>query len=399
MKRDTQAIHSGRKTDDWSHIPALDFSTTYKTGNLRKATESIDAMAHGGEPKGSPIYQRLFNPNVTRFEEAMAQLEGTSHGVAFASGMAAITAVLMAAKMRGGHVVALRPLYGGTDHLLASGLLGVDVTWATEDTVGEAIRDTTALILCETPANPTLQLVDIEKVVAQAGSVPVAVDSTFATPVLQNPAAFGATLVIHSATKYIGGHGDAMGGSVACNEEWAALLRQVRIATGAVLHPLGAYHLHRGLQTLPVRIRAAQETAIALANRLVNHPGVERVYYPGIPPVQDLKTSPLRQMRGPGAMIALDVKGGWDAAAVVMESVGLFTPAVSLGSTDSLIQHPAGLTHRVVDPEGQKAGGIGEGLIRLSIGLEDKDDLWSDLDRALQTALSQASTYSAAARA
>ena len=387
MRPDTQAIHSGRETQDWSHIPSLDFSTTYKTGNLREATASIDAMAHGGEPIGSPIYQRLSNPNVTRFEEAIASLERTTHGVAFASGMAAITAVLMAAKMRGGHVVALRPLYGGTDHLLASGLLGVDVTWATQDTVGEAVRENTALILCETPANPTLQLIDIEKVVAQAGPVPVAVDSTFATPILQNPVEYGASLVIHSATKYIGGHGDAMGGVVACCADWAASLRQIRIATGAVLHPLGAYHLHRGLQTLPIRIRAAQETAIVLANRLVDHPAVECVHYPGIPPIQRRELSPLRQMRGPGAMISVELTGGWDAAAVLMESVHLFTPAVSLGSTDSLIQHPAGLTHRIVDIKGQEAGGIGSGLVRLSVGLEDQEDLWEDLDQALHASI------------
>jgi len=387
MRPDTQAIHSGRATTGWEHIPMVDFSTTYRTGSLEEATASIDVLATGGEPQGSPVYQRLHNPTVARFEDAMATLEGTSDGVAFASGMAAISALLLAAKMRGNHIVAIRPMYGGTDHLLSSGLLGVEVTWCTPENVAASIRPETSLIVCETPANPTLSLVDIEKVVEQAGSVPVAVDSTFATPVLQNPATHGATIVIHSATKYIGGHGDAMGGVLCCNEEWAQSLRQVRIATGGVLHPMCAYQLHRGLQTLPIRVRAAQESAMVIARRLQDHPGVERVYYPGIPPVQSAESILGKQMKGPGAMIAFDLKANWKGAVVMMESVRLMTPAVSLGSTDSLIQHPAGLTHRVVEASGREEGGIGPGLIRLSIGLEDLEDLWRDLDQALNKTL------------
>jgi len=390
MKPETHAIHGGRHDAGWSHVPAIDLSTTYKTGLLPEATASIDAMAAGGEPAGSPIYQRLHNPTVARFEEAMATLEKTTHAVAFGSGMAAITALLLATKGCGGHIIAVRPMYGGTDHLLSSGLLGVRVTWCAPHEISESIEEDTSLILCETPANPTLALVDISSVVAQAGSIPVAVDSTFATPFLQNPADFGASLVIHSATKYIGGHGDAMGGVIACDEEWAGRLRQIRIATGGILHPFAAYQLHRGLQTLPIRIRAAQETAQEIARRLNKHTAIERVHYPGISPSSWNGQLAKRQMKGPGAMIALELKGGMEWAIRMMENVRLFTPAVSLGSTDSLIQHPAGLTHRIVDAEGQKQGGIGDGLIRLSVGLEHVEDLWSDLSFALQSAEEEA---------
>jgi len=382
MHPDTVAIHAGRNDLGEAHVPPIDLSTTYKTPDLPAATDSIDAMAAGGLPAGSSIYQRLFNPTVDRFERALADLEGTDASVSFASGMAAVTAALLAAKMVGNHVIAVRPLYGGTDHLLASGLLGLDVSWATPDTVAQYIRTDTALVLCETPANPTLQLVDIEAIVRQAGSVPVMVDSTFATPVLQQPAKHGATLVLHSGTKFLGGHGDVMAGVLATDGEWAVRLRQVRILTGANLHPMAAYTLHRGLQTLPVRVRAAQSNACDLARRLSAHPAVARVRFPSAPGC-DPHGLIGRQMMGPGSMISIDLCGGYAAARTVMAEVGVFTPAVSLGSTDSLIQHPAGLTHRIVGEAAQAEGDIGEGLLRLSVGLEDVEDLWSDLASAL----------------
>ncbi|MEC9390110.1 MAG: PLP-dependent transferase [Myxococcota bacterium] len=386
MRPDTVAIHAARDGLGEAHVPPIDLSTTYKTPNLPEATDSIDAMAAGGLPTGSSVYQRLFNPTVDRFERALAALEGTDAAVSYASGMAAVTAALLAAKMVGNHVVAVRPLYGGTDHLLASGLLGLEVSWATADTVADAIRPDTALVLCETPANPTLQLVDIDAVVAQANGVAVMVDSTFATPVLQQPARQGAALVLHSGTKFLGGHGDVLAGVLATNEEWAARLRQVRILTGANLHPMAAYTLHRGLQTLPVRVRAAQRNAVALAERLIHHPAVARVRFPTAPGC-DPHGVIGRQMSGPGTMISIDLTGGYDAARRVMAAVGIFTPAVSLGSTDSLIQHPAGLTHRIVGEDAQAEGDIGPGLLRLSVGLEDVEDLWADLAAALEAVI------------
>lgn len=399
----TLAVHAGR--EDFGplgvHAPPLDFSSTYPVVGVEEATESLDAMAAGGRPVGGQaVYSRLYNPTVDRFEQALARLEGADEAVAFASGMATITACLLAARAlksrapRGHespdgrtHVVAVRPVYGGTDHLLDHDLLGVRTTWATADRVGEAIEPGTALVMIETPANPTLHLVDIEAVVAQAGDVPVLVDSTFATPVLQRPLAHGATLALHSATKFLGGHGDVLAGVVATSDpEWAAALRQVRVLTGAVLHPLGAYLLHRGLQTLPVRIETAQRTARVLAERLRAHPAVASVRFPGLEG-EDPEGLVGRQMDGPGTMITLEVEGGFEAASRVMAGLELITPAVSLGSVDTLIQHPAAMTHRVVSEEAQRAGGISASMLRLSVGLEHEDDLWADLRAVLDREL------------
>jgi cystathionine beta-lyase/cystathionine gamma-synthase len=282
---DTTAVHAGRHDfrTIGTHAPPLDLSSTYPLPSLDDAVSDIDVMIQGGQPTHSSVYSRLSNPTVDRFEHAFAELERAEAAVAFSSGMAAITACLLAASARGRHIVAVRPLYGGTDHLLASGLLGFDVSWATPDGVGAALRPDTSLVVIETPGNPTMALVDIADVVRQAGRVPVMVDSTFATPVLQQPLALGAAFALHSATKFIGGHGDVLAGMVATSEAWARELRKVRILTGAVLHPMGAYFLHRGLPTLPLRVRVAQASAIELAARLATHPSVERVMYPGLP--------------------------------------------------------------------------------------------------------------------
>ncbi|HJU84360.1 MAG TPA: aminotransferase class I/II-fold pyridoxal phosphate-dependent enzyme [Holophagaceae bacterium] len=381
---ETLAVHGGREDlqDLGVHALPLDLSSTYPLPDLAQGGRSLEAQALGGHPEGSSVYARLHNPTVARFEQALARLEGAEEAVAFASGMAAFTAVLLAAKQRGGHVVAVRPLYGGSDHLLASGLLGLEVTWAEPDHIREALRSDTALVIMETPANPTLQMVDIEAVVIQACGVPVMVDSTFATPVLQNPLRHGAAIVMHSATKFIGGHGDVLAGVVATNAEWAVEIRKVRVITGANLHPLAAYLLHRGLPTLALRVRAAQEGARHIARKLDQHPMVSSVHYPG------LMDTPLvgTQMRGPGSVLAFEVKGGFDAASALLKAVRLMTPAVSLGSVDSLIQHPAALTHRVVDAQAKKDHGINESLIRLSVGIENPEDLWADLSQALDKA-------------
>jgi methionine-gamma-lyase len=383
MWMDTIAVHGGRGGLGQAHVPPIDLSTTYRTPDLAAATESIDLLAAGEGPGDGSVYQRLHNPTVARFEEALAQMEGASDAVSFASGMAAVTAVLLAARMVGSHVIAVRPLYGGTDHLLSSGLLGLDVSWATPETVGDFLREDTALVLCETPANPTLQLVDIEHVVSQAAGVPVMVDSTFATPILQRPMDHGAAIVLHSGTKFLGGHGDVMAGVVACSGAWTRRLRQVRILTGGNLHPMAAYTLHRGMQTLGVRVRAAQENARTLARYLEVHPGVKRVLYPDLPGCDPLGLlGP--QLKGPGTMVSLELKGGYEAAKRVMADVRLITPAVSLGSCDTLIQHPAGLTHRVVDLATRERTGIGPGLLRISVGLENVEDLWNDLEAALE---------------
>jgi methionine-gamma-lyase len=213
--------------------------------DLDAAEQAFKAFEHGDLAETEPIYARLHNPTVGRFERALAQLEGTEAAVAFGSGMAAITACLLAARADGEHVAALRPLYGGTDGLLASGLLGLDVSWARTGAVRRSLHPATSLVLLETPQNPTMGLVDIAAVVDAAAGIAVLVDNTFATPVLQNPARHGASLIVHSATKYLGGHGDVVGGVVATSEAWARRLRRVRILTGALMHPLAAYLLLR----------------------------------------------------------------------------------------------------------------------------------------------------------
>ncbi|MFD1659976.1 trans-sulfuration enzyme family protein [Streptomyces caeni] len=366
----TEAVHAGREdlAAQGLHAAPLDLSTTYPSYDSRGEAARLDAFAaDGAELTGTPVYARLGNPTVARFETALARLEGTESAVAFASGMAALSAVLLARNALGlRHVVAVRPLYGCSDHLLTAGLLGSEVTWVDPEGVADALRPDTGLVLVESPANPTLAEIDLRAVAHACGSVPLLVDNTFATPVLQRPAGQGARLVLHSATKYLGGHGDVMGGVVACDEELARRLRQVRFATGGVLHPLAGYLLLRGLSTLPVRVRAASATAAELARRLAADPRVARVHYPRIG----------------GAMIAFEVHGDPHA---VIAGVRLITPAVSLGSVDTLIQHPASISHRIVDATDRRDAGVGDRLLRLSVGLEDVEDLWADLEGALGT--------------
>jgi methionine-gamma-lyase len=388
---DSLAVHAGREDLESLGVHALpiDLSTTNPLPDIERGGDSYEAMATGGRPPegGSNVYARLWNPTVARFESALAQLEGTEAAVAFSSGMAAMTAAILANSMdapgEGGpkrHIVAVRPLYGGTDHLLDSGLLGVETSFVTEHEVAGAMRDDTCMVVIESPGNPSLELVDIADVVRQAAGVPVVVDNTFATPLLQNPVALGASMSLHSATKYLGGHGDVIGGVIACSEERAEALRRVRAITGALLHPLGAYLLHRGLATLPIRMRAQQATAVRVAEWLGGHPAVERVYYPGLDgdPRGLLKS----QMRGTGAMISVTLRGGYEAAVAFTSGVRMFTHAVSLGGVESLLQHPAALTHRPVTAEAKPD----RALVRLSIGLEGYDDLIADLDGALRAA-------------
>lgn len=383
---ETRAVHAGMAglRESGAHVPPIDLSTTYPLPDVDLGGMAYEELATGHErgPDRSAVYSRLWQPGVARFEDGLAELEGTDSAVAFASGMAALTACLIAAVSAGKpHVVAVRPLYGGTDHVLESGLLGTTVTWAGVDGIADAVRTDTGLVIVETPANPTLELVDLDAVVAAAGGVPVLVDNTFATPVLQQPARHGATLVLHSATKYLGGHGDVMGGVVATDADWAQRLRQVRALTGALLHPLAAYLLHRGLRTLPLRVRAQQQTAQALAERISAHHAVGRVFYPGLPG-QDPRGLLGRQLAGPGSIVAVELAGGYHAAARFTEGCRLIEHAVSLGGIDSLVQHPASLTHRPVAGHAKP----GAGIVRLSVGLEHVDDLTEDLMQALAAA-------------
>ncbi|SDS73413.1 trans-sulfuration enzyme family protein [Microterricola viridarii] len=384
---ETIAVHGGMDgvRESGSHVPTIDLSTTNPLTDVESGGDSYENLATGGdlEPGASAVYQRLWQPGVARFEDSLAALERTDGAVAFATGMAALAACLLATAAAGRpHIVAVRPLYGGTDHVLATGLLGTTVAWVQPDGISAAITPETGLVVIETPANPTLELLDIAAVCAAAGEVPVLVDNTFATPVLQQPALHGATLVLHSATKYLGGHGDVMGGVVATSTEWVTRLRQVRALTGGLLNPFAGYLLHRGIRTLPVRVRAQQQTAMQLAALLDGHPALSRVHYPALPG-QDPQGLLGRQLHGPGSLIAIELAGGYDAAARFTESCLLITHAVSLGGVDSLVQHPASLTHRPVVASAKPNAAV----VRLSIGLEHVDDLAADILAALDAVL------------
>lgn len=380
---DSLAVHAGRSglTEQGVHAVPIDLSTTAPLPSVHDGGQAYEHMATGGmhQEGQSTVYQRLWNPTVARFEQGVALLEGAPEAVAFATGMAALSAVLLATVAAGNkHVVAVRPLYGGSDHILASGLLGTEVTFTTAGGVRAALRPDTGLVMVETPANPSLELVDIAQLARDADGVPVLVDNTFASPVLQQPLAHGAALVLHSATKFLGGHGDAMGGVVAASPEWTTRLRQVRAVTGGLLTPWPAYLLHRGLATLPVRVRAQQATAHKVAAALAGHGLVKAVYYPGLPECDPMGLVGT-QMSGPGSLLAFEL-GSPEHAERIPAAVRMITHAVSLGGIDTLIQHPAGLTHRPVAAEAKPHAS----LLRLSVGLEDGADIVEDLVQAIE---------------
>jgi methionine-gamma-lyase len=390
---ETLAVHAGRAdlTALGVHAVPIDLSTTAPLTSVTEGRDTLDVLAQGLPlpPGASTIYRRAWNSTVARFEEAVAALEGylapgewlDVQGVAFASGMAATSAVVLSRVAAGlPHVLAVRPLYGGTDGLLESGILGTEVTFVEADGIAAARGERTGLVVLETPSNPTLELRDIRDIVRQAGDVPVMIDNTFASPVLQQPLRLGAAYSVHSATKYLGGHGDAMGGIVVTSPDRAQAIRPIRVITGGVLDPWSAYLLLRGLPTLPIRMREQQETAGTVARWLAGRPEIARTYYPGLPGA-DPSGLIGTQMSGPGAMVAVDMAGGFDAAQRLCSRVRLITHAVSLGGVDTLIEHPASLTHRIVSELAQPA----EGIVRLSIGLESADDLIADLFAALDS--------------
>lgn len=375
----TRAVHAGREdlTDLGVHAVPLDLSTTYPSRDMQAEAERLDLLTTGARDDGMPVYGRVGNPTVDRFEVALASLESSEAAVAFASGMAALTACLLTVASEGKpHIVAVRPLYGTSDFLLESGLLGVTTTFVTPDEVKSAIQPDTGLVIVESPANPTLVEVDIRKLAGDCGDVPLLVDNTFATPVLQRPLEFGASIVLHSATKFLGGHGDVLAGVIASSEDFARQIRNVRYATGATLHPLSGYLLLRGLSTLPIRMRTASENARILAGKLSNHPAVTAVHYPGMD-----TDRPANQMEGGGAMVSFEVVGD---PADVISGVQLITPAVSLGSVDTLIENPASISHKIMEPEVRESIGISDKLLRMSVGIEHVEDIWADLSQALE---------------
>lgn len=385
----TRQIHSGG--------PPNPRTGPLATPIYQTSTFVMGSAARGGELMAGTgtgyAYTRLGNPTHAIVEERIADLEGGEAAVALASGMGAISATLTTLLEAGDHVVAGRVLYGCTRSLLDSGLrrFGISTTFIDTtdlEAVRAALRPETKVVFLETPTNPLLEIVDIAAVsqLAHESGAVVVVDNTFATPYLQRPLELGADVVVHSATKYLNGHGDVLAGFVVGEAGFARRVREVGLKdlTGAVLGPFEAYLTLRGMKTLSYRMDAHCANARRVAEFLSGHEQVGRVLYPGLPshPQHALAR---RQMRGPGGMVAFEVEGGRPAALAAIDAVRLISIAVSLGDIESLIEHPATMTHASYSPE-ERAASISEGLVRLSVGLEDPDDLIADLDQALRAA-------------
>jgi cystathionine beta-lyase/cystathionine gamma-synthase len=386
---ETRAVHGPDQSPGPLSTPVV-FASTYAFPSLAAMNQE---QARGAE---SAYYSRVGNPTVAACERRLADLEGAERALLFASGMASLTALFMSVLGPGDRVVTLRECYGGTRDLLELGErhCGWQVTWvgAEEPRSWEAALSAGArLFHVESPTNPTLRVVDLRRCaeLAHAHGALLTVDGTFASPVLQRPIALGADAVMHSATKYLSGHSDVLAGSLAGPAALIDSVHEVRRITGGVLDPLSAWHLERGLKTLPLRVEAACRTAGDLAARLEGHAAVERVHYPGLPshPQHELAR---RQMRAFGAMMSVVVKGGGEAARATAESLRLFRHGPSLGGVESLVSLPAFTSHVHMSPAERERSGIGDGLVRLSVGLEGAADLWADLERAL--------THAAAAR-
>lgn len=383
----TRAIHHGYdpQSEQGALTPPLHLTSTF-------AFESAEAGGEmfAGTRKGH-IYSRISNPTLDLLERRVADLEGAEAGLATASGMGAITSVLWTFLTPGDEVIVDKTLYGCTFAFMRHGLSRFGVTITHVDlsdpaNLVPALNDKTKLVYFETPANPNMRLVDIAAIaeIAHASGIKVVVDNTYASPALTRPIELGADFVVHSATKYLGGHGDLIAGMVVGRAEDLARVRLegLKDMTGAVLAPFNAMLILRGLKTLELRMARHSETAGVIARMLAAHPAVAVVHYPGLEsfPQHDLAK---RQMAKFGGMIAFELKGGYTAGIAMMNRLELIQRAVSLGDAETLIQHPASMTHSTYSPAERREFGIADGLIRLSVGLEDAPDLLADLEQAL----------------
>lgn len=385
-RKHTQAIHAG-KPDNSSYgelsVPIFQTSTF-------AFPDAEDGAARFSGEKPGYIYSRLNNPTVNALEDAVASLENGFGGVATATGMAAVTAVLIALLARSTHVAATDSLYGATRVALELELprFGVETTFVdTSNLVSleHALRPETRLVFLETPTNPTMILTDIRAAaeIAHRHGALLVVDNTFASPYLQRPVDLGADVVVHSMTKFINGHSDVLGGMiVARTEELHREFKRTLSIFGGTMDPHQAWLVLRGLRTMPLRLEKAQKNALKLARFLSLHPKVTWVRYPGLPdhPQHEIAK---KQMDGFGSMICFGVRNGLKGGITVMNSVRLITLAVSLGGIESLIEHPASMTHAAIPREGREKAGILDELVRLSVGCEDYEDLKEDLDHAL----------------
>ncbi len=373
----TKAVHIGQKPDPstGSVIPPIHMTSTYIQEEL-------------GKP-GEYVYSRSSNPTRRNLEASLAAMENAGHAIAFGSGTAAVDACL---RLLGpdDHVVCSEAVYGGTYRLFeqilrrASGLTFTYVDTADLDATEAAWTEQTRMLYVETPTNPLMQLTDIAAAadLAQRTGALLVVDNTFMSPYLQRPLDFGAHLVLHSTTKFLNGHSDSIGGVVCTNrEDLAESVQFVAKAAGATLSPFEAWLIQRGLKTLALRVERSQATAQALAAILDEHPAVQHVYYPGLESHPDHALAK-RQMDGFGAMISFDLSG-YDEAKTLLDAVEVCVLAESLGGVETLISHPASMTHASIPAEVRHESGLGDGLVRISVGIEDAADLVADLQQAL----------------
>ena len=384
----TTAIHAGTLKNLYgTRAMPIDQTSTF----------IFDSAEQGGRrfalEEDGYIYTRLGNPTTTVLENKIAALEEGEAAVATSSGMGAISSTLWTVLKAGDHIVTDKTLYGCTFALMNHGLtkFGVEVTFVDTsnlDEVKKAMKKNTRVVYLETPANPNLKIVDLEALAKLAHTNPntlVIVDNTFATPYMQKPLKLGADIVVHSVTKYINGHGDVIAGLVITNKALADQIRFVGLKdmTGAVLGPQDAYYIIRGMKTFEIRMERHCKNARKVVEFLNNHPKIEKVYYPG------LETHPgyeiaKKQMKDFGAMISFELKGGFEAGKTLLNNLKLCSLAVSLGDTETLIQHPASMTHSPYTKEEREAAGITDGLVRLSVGLENVEDIIADLEQGLE---------------
>jgi cystathionine beta-lyase/cystathionine gamma-synthase len=380
----TRAIRAGRQFSRDSLAPVLFPSTTYEVGSVE------DHRRMAGTPRTSHYYSRFGSPSVQEFEAAVAELEGAEAALASSSGMAAVTGVVFGLCSAGDHIVVQRQLFSVTSSLFTAHLprFGIEVTFVDgtdPQQFVDAVRPgRTQLVFVETPANPALSLTDIEAVAGIPGPFTV-VDSTFATPMVQQPLALGADLVLHAATKGIAGHNDALLGVVAGSRDLIDAVWGWHVVQGGQASPFDAWNGLRGIRTLGVRVRQQSATARALAEHLEAHPGVAAVSYPGLDshPQRDLAK---RQMSSGGTLVTFELAGGLDAARRFCASTRIARIALSLGGPETLVTHPATIAGHLTPAERAEMG-ISDGLVRLSVGLEDPADLAADLDRALAAAV------------
>ena len=382
----TTAIHGGERTRHGVNVgvgPDICRTSTFTFSSTQEMKEWAE-----GKSKAY-IYTRYGNPTLTVAEEKIAALEGAEAAVVTASGMAAISAALLGALRAGDEVISTAQLYGGTYRLMRDVFpdLGIKVHHVETDLAGmeDLVTPRTKALYVETPTNPTLRLVDLHKAVAFAKKHKLTsiIDNTFASPVLQNPIAMGYDIVVHSATKYLGGHSDIIAGAAAGSRHWMERVRHFVIYLGSSMDPEAAYLLIRGIKTLGVRVHRQCANAMAVAKFLERHPKVARVHYPGLKSHPDHRLAQ-KQMRGFGSMLAFDLKGGLPAARRFCDRVRLFLLAASLGGVESLVVLPLYTSHYRMNAQELQRSGVTPGTVRVSVGLEDPEDLISDLKQALR---------------